>query len=363
MSSRMNVFSCMLFLICFVSDSFAQPVTLQEKWEQKKSNLLKRVSEFKEEVAPSMDEDVLSSFRGRHFFLVPGVLNEWANIGTERYYRTFRRVLDRYSVSHSMYHSRSRNTISTNADLIYEAILQTFARVGKPLVIVGHSKGGGELLTVLLRHQELLLNRIVDRYVSIQGAIGGSPLANANSWRVSMLKPIYANGLNSLKPEAALENITQAFLNLPHTLNLSPESEEYSQVLQIMREKIFYVRSRVDRQNLSWSISGVRWAVRGYMWTSGKDVYDSQSGQCDGLMAVEDQMFSVNGVPFGVDLGIVDADHTGLTVSTFGNTTSQDRAAFTAALLETLFEKSLELEMRRGEPKQLDCVPRTRLAK
>lgn len=197
---------------------------------------------------------------------------------------------------------RSSDAVTTDVQRIEQEVT---LRQGKALVLVGHSKGGAAVLLAALRHPEWFERGLVDSVIVIQGAVGGSPLAD-----VAMRVPIVRNmkGLRSLSTTESRSVFTEALTALE--ANTSPE-----QRMQLF-SRVFYVRSAHEQSLLPAELALTELLLRG-------------AGPNDGLVTQNDMKLGR-----GVDLGVLDADHASLTVSSFLATSSvEERRAFTRALL------------------------------
>ena len=182
-------------------------------------------------------------------------------------------------------------------------IEQEISRRTSPLVLVGHSKGGAGVLLTVLQHPELILLGRVQCVIVLQGAIGGSPLADG----LTKVKLLRGPGLNSLTTENSHALFSSALEAV--TADLSPSERAF------FFSRIFYVRSAHRQGALAAELALTELILR-------------PSGESDGLLPPEEMKLQD-----GVDLGVLDADHAGLTVSSFLSvTTPAERRAFTTAL-------------------------------
>jgi pimeloyl-ACP methyl ester carboxylesterase len=172
-----------------------------------------------------------------------------------------------------------------------------------PVVLVGHSKGGAGVLLTALTHPELVLTGRVEAVIVVQGAVGGSPLADA------LVKlPFFGHaGARSLTPEVARTTFRRTVAEL--RARLTPEEQA------ALFARVFYVRS-AHRQTTTTALLAPTQAVLG------------ARADNDGLVPIADMKLDD-----GVDLGVLDADHAALTVSSFVSvSTPEERRTFTTAL-------------------------------
>lgn len=244
----------------------------------------------------------------RRFLFVAGFLNE----GIPGYFHdNLEVVTEEAGAVGSCLFPPSAGDLLADAAQIRDAVTASHAADGRAVVLVGHSKGGAAALLAVLRFPELVLSGKVDRVVSIQGAIGGSPVADSLLREV----PLPFRGLEALAPARARALFGVALTEARS--RLSPED------LIRLSSRVFYVRSQE-------TVSGVapELAVTATVL--------SRLGANDGLLLERDMMLD----GFGVDLGVLRADHAALTVaSPLANSTSRERRAFTRALLGEIFER------------------------
>lgn len=209
----------------------------------------------------------------------------------------------------------SRTPMSEQADAVRAAVVERHQADGRKVVVVGHSMGGAAALLCLLRYPELVKSGALDLVVVVQGAVGGSPLADT-----------LAHG--PVTRLAGLESLTRAEARALFTQELEAlKAKTTEEERAALFRRIFYVRSS-DKEKVAAEL------------TMGHALLSLfGSGQSDGLMLEEDMKLKV-----GIDLGVVEADHADLTVSSFlSNSTPQQRKAFTRALLRQVADS------RRGD--------------
>ena len=196
----------------------------------------------------------LAALRDRHVLFVGGFLNE----AIPGYFTDALRVTrQELGAVASVLFPSSGSAVSDDADAIKEAVLARFSGTRKPVVLVGHSKGGAGVLLCALRNPELVLERKIDCVISIQGAIRGSPVADAVAFTgSSSFLPFRMRGLESLTTGEAREVFEREVEGLRERL---PPDE-----LRALSDRIFYVRSCATRVaeiapelQLTHEISGV----------------------------------------------------------------------------------------------------------
>lgn len=209
----------------------------------------------------------------------------------------------------------SMQAVSDNADWLIDQLNSVYATHHQhPLLIIAHSKGAAETLLAALRHPDLLVNGMIERIVLVQGAIGGSPLAELASETRFLGLSNWA-GLRSLRP-AAIRALFET------------ERERFTQMetpaTQILVNRhVYYVRSSQRPPEV------VRRLVPGNYYLS------RVAGDNDGAIVTADEQ--LQGI--GQDLGVLDADHADLVAApALSNSPDAYKRAFTRALFRQLFE-------------------------
>ena len=213
----------------------------------------------------------------------------------------------------------SGGSLSTDVVLVQREIA---ACAGSRLVLFGHSKGGGAVLLTVLEHPELVLDGKVEAVIVLQGAIGGSPLADG----LSKVKPLAGPGLRSLTTEEAKHTFTMSLQKLSQRLTRAEWDRFFSHV--------FYIRSAHGDATLAAELALTEAILR-------------SQGPNDGLLPP-----ALMKLGYGVDLGVLDADHASLTVSSFlATSTPAERRSFTLALFR---EVGRQLGWKTHESKPAD---------
>jgi hypothetical protein len=292
-------------------------LTLEERWklEQKEPHR-------------GLQTTTLDILKERHVLFVAGFMNE-ISLFNRTYYQVNNDVVkNELGATTSFMWPSSFNSPSDNSDQLRNRILELYELVRKPLVLVGHSKGGAEVLYTLLKYPELILNGVVDRAVLIQAAIGGSPIVVEESRDLTFqgLRWVLGKGLSSLKRETAHQEFTQTLNQFKaHLKSLYPEltKSELCDVYQQISNRIFYVRSFAHPNQLNNCLQFVQNAFKVNIDALGKN---------DGILLVEDQINE----EIGVDLGVVNSNH--LELTTPQPKTELDIKAFTRALFQQIYE-------------------------
>ncbi len=249
----------------------------------------------------------IPSAKGLHFLFVGGFLNE----GIPGYFvDNMAVVTEELGATASVIFPKSADDLEEDAAGIRDEVISLSDQLQRPVVLVGHSKGGAGVVLAALKYPELIRGgRVVD-VISIQGAIHGSPIADAmtESLPIPLLHQKF-KGLTALTRKRA----DGAFRSAPMAGDLT----------DWYRDHLFFVRSSES--------TGV---VAAELQLS--HAFLTRFGPNDGLLCEGDQL--LGGV--GRDLGVLRADHGALTVTApISGFTADTRRAFTRALLFEVFER------------------------
>ena len=242
-----------------------------------------------------------------HFLFVAGFLSE----GIPGYFKDNAEVVtDELGASTSMFFPPSGGNLETDAELIRGEVSRLTDELQRPVVLIGHSKGGAGAVLAVLRNPELVSSGRVAHVVSIQGALRGSPLADGivKSLPIPLLHDAFRGPmtLTREKAEASFRAATPSMT-----------------MLDWYQRHVRYVRSSETTGLVSQELA----LTHAFVATHG-------SGRNDGLLLEEDQWLP----GIGHDLGVLRGDHAAFTVSSpLSNGTSQTRKAFTRALLKQVF--------------------------
>jgi hypothetical protein len=112
--------------------------------------------------AKDFPENLRSEYASKHFVLVDGFFNEGARLAC-LYFKDNINQLKELGFTCSQLRYRSTRSIFRNAETLHRDILAVFSKYKKPIVLIGHSMGGGEALCLILQHPELMIDNIIDK--------------------------------------------------------------------------------------------------------------------------------------------------------------------------------------------------------
>lgn len=237
------------------------------------------------------------SLAGKHVVFVAGHLNEFI----PGYFDDNDAVVRGLGATSQVVKPPSPGTMDADVFLVTGAAESHHA---DGVILFGHSRGGASSLLTVLRRPRLVLDGHVAAVIIVQGAVGGSPLADF----INKVKPLRSDGIKALTTEESERALSEALTELSKTL--SPE--EWDRLFS----RIFYVRSGRVKDAPAAELAFSELLLR-------------DAGANDGLLVTHRQ-----GMAFGVDLGVIDADHASLVVTgVLSVTTVEERRGFTSALL------------------------------
>lgn len=282
-----------------------------------------------------ISSDLQKNLEGKPILFAKGIGNESGKIANI-YFRTNAEVARTLGMQVFIENPSSWESIVTNAVSIGKKIESIFDATSQKAIVVGHSKGGAEVLYAYLTQPRL--REMIEKLVIIQGAIGGSPLVDKRlAWRLmpfAFLAEIYQNyigfrgffrwpGLASLEPTQAAQTFDFALNEFQSSFNSNSEELKY------FSDKIYYVRSQEIYENLGMGVS----AVLSYL---GKDLRRFEGGEgSDGLVLTADQKLR----SVGCDLGVLHRmDHIEPVVDGFNRSSDLSRAALTRVIFAQIYE-------------------------
>ncbi len=279
------------------------------------------------------DEDLKRYLASHTVVFVGGFLNEYVRHRlTGNYFRqniaALRDVLP--GVATSRVFPPSSRGMAENADWLSDELTEVWRNGGgKPLAVIGHSKGGAETLLAILRRPGLVLDGTIDDVVLIQSSVGGSPISDclsdpevcrpasrlmrlAGRW----LRHGYRDGLLSLRTADADRLFAEAMS--------AARSQVGEERFEAVSRRIAYVRAVTPA-------AGVNRRIR----AAALFLNDAGFPQNDGMLSLQDQRL----IGIGSDLGgILSASHADLVCSGIGvsGRSRGYRKAFTRLLFAAL---------------------------
>jgi hypothetical protein len=320
-----------ILFLSFFSFSLAEAASLESIWYDERA-----VNEG------NVPADLEQELRGKHVIFVDGLMNELASVAGNYFSDNIQEV-KRLKMTYSHLSFPSSRSIPDNAYQLGEDIMQIYLSVRKPLILIGHSMGGAEVLYSILMNPDLLIFDFVEKVVLIEAAIGGSILAEnmKDNFLARRVRDYLGEGLNSLKPQQAHSNFKYAFRYFQNSLkstfqDLGPKGIE--EAFDRLSGQVYYVRSYIPDDE------PVSWGVRAVLFFCEKDLMKRQLN--DGLLSTVAQLLNLKAKlinrerSFGTDLGILKADHVELVISgIFSESTGDIRRAFTRAVFRKIYEK------------------------
>lgn len=268
-----KIFYCLFIYITFITPSAFGELTFQKAWDQE------------EKIGFSASD--AQFLADKHVIFVAGVMNELTDF-INNYFPDNMKAVKRFGATYSYIGPSSALSIPDNAALLYERIKEIAQKVQKPIILVGHSKGGAEILYLLLEHPELILDGTVDRTLLIQPAVGGSAIAdNASGLLFSIVAMLYSPNMNTLSLGQAEANFNAAFKAYNAQLNLLAKKLSFKEanIHDHISSRIFYVRSQTTRE-LSFGLK----LILGVM----QDSADRYCQAHDGLLSMNPNLTSVS---------------------------------------------------------------------
>jgi triacylglycerol esterase/lipase EstA (alpha/beta hydrolase family) len=129
-------------------------LTLDEAIKEETENSVKDFPEFLKNV-----------YLSRHFVLVDGFFNEGARLACLYFTDNIAQLKALgFTCSHLRY--RSTRSLFINAEHLHRDIMKIHAKYKKPIILFGHSMGGGEALCLALNHPDFLLDNIIDKVIN-----------------------------------------------------------------------------------------------------------------------------------------------------------------------------------------------------
>ena len=261
------------------------------------------------------NSSLLNSARQLHFVFVGGIFTEL----DPGYFKDNGKVIEEIGATYSIMFPPSTASLEEDAKLLYERVSSENKQIGKPIVLVGHSKGACDVVMLALLFPQLVTSGQIDRIVAIQGPLQGSVIAGDVADVGSLVLPNFFKGLASCGPK-----VNELFQEKLLKLLQSQRTE--------LNSRIFYVRSSEALVDVSL-IMKASWDLCVKLTTGG-------SGRSDGL--ADPAKMKIDG--FGIDLGELIGDHALFTVPILPSIKVFNRKAFTRALIREIFDSKCNIK-------------------
>ena len=324
------LFQIILHLFC--SYSFAGSLELQERMQQELDLPGK-----------GFDDKRLVELRRFHFVFVDGFVNELAGIfpaifSLGNYFSDNIQELSDFGITSDHLGHSTWKPFLVNADELFIKLKNIYLLRQKRIILVGHSKGGNEVIAAILKHPGLLDSHIVEQVVAIQAPLQGSPLTEnlADHSLARVVTYAMGNGLGSMRPSIAQELFHNLFEQFLEKLGYRQGEEadnlqwaEFKARYDEISDRVFFVTSsHPPTETLSWGIRSVLFFCKNGLEPTLPN---------DGLVSQQDQVLRTK-IPFGHEFEMI-ADHIELVVSgTVSRAHPKKRRAFTRALTQLLYE-------------------------
>jgi len=272
----------------------------------------KSVLDLDPEEHPNLPVDLGDTLKDHQVFFVAGMWNEICFLVTS-YWGAAMEAASELGMDSSRYFPKSWH-FNANVEEVKRRVFELYHNgtktpSGQPkkIFLVGHSKGGLEVVVLVLKHPELIYDGIVTRVVSLQGALHGTPLASKGtlSFPLSSMKrlatTVLGEGIAVVDPEITERTLMAAYDSfLDYTQKRYPTS--WQEKVSEFHQKVFYVPTyETERKNRTLSTVSCHLLL-------GDHLMEKRS---DGLLRVEDQIFS----KIGIALKPVRADHNSLVLT------------------------------------------------
>lgn len=126
-----------------------------------------------------IDSRIKSQLKDRTVIFVAGIMNGVVGAFAGYFDPNVEVLKDEYGAHVREIGPNSWNSVQSNVPILYEKWMRIYNKSHRKLIVICHSKGCAESLLTVLKYPSLIEEGIVDRLVLVQGAVGGSPLANS----------------------------------------------------------------------------------------------------------------------------------------------------------------------------------------
>ncbi len=250
-----------------------------------KASLLKQIDQELQNIDFPPSSEIRGILKDKDIILVPGMMNEFLK---SSYFQVIKDELKNALMVHDalIYYPKTSHDVLISADELAKELIKKYkGKKNRKIILIGHSKGGVEILLMLLENPQMV--SMIDRAVLIQSPVKGSPIADMS---LSFCKPLLSPchllywWASAAGESLRFKNIVPLFLEKLSLLT----NEEYKEI----SSKVFYVRSKNKEEFFS------------YEFVITKNILD-RYGDNDGMVLTSDQFFD----HFGNDLGVLLADH------------------------------------------------------
>jgi hypothetical protein len=268
-NTRMNLKYFFSFIFAFVVSKPTLALNLQSLWEEE-------IEESHKPFCTHYKFDVCY----QQLVFVPGILHEMSFFILKK---AIKSISDTLQLPITIIHSQSTELPLENAKRIAMKIQKEYTKNKKPIVLVGHSKGGLELLYLTLTYPQLIEYKMIDKIIILQAPVQGAQIIQENKTLSTFQAYFKIPTVDALNPTTVKCTVT----NLYQDLHPSNNSE-------LISKSIFYVTSAYPRNKSLW-----QWALH---WLGGRLHLEKPN---DGLLYEEEQSWET----IGTHLGTVQAHH------------------------------------------------------
>ena len=293
------IFKYTLFFLFLGLNCFASGFALNDDYNYFQQNPKSSLS--------SAEAQLLNRY---HVVFIAGFLNERAR---DRYFRDNVKALQEHKIENiSMIFPSSRKSISENVAFVRNE-LEKFYEQGqkKPLIIFGHSKGGLEVISLVLQEPELL-NFQIERIIAMQSPINGNVFLDRWITQGAIHFSVL-DGMNSLRGEQVQKIVHEKFMHL--------NDEQKA----LVSSRVYFISTARKPSEVAFVFR-----IPAYMMYTVKE-------SSDGVVATKNMTFDL----FGKFLGHVKSDHTELVIGAVRGlniATPEKTRAFTLAVFKNLIK-------------------------
>jgi pimeloyl-ACP methyl ester carboxylesterase len=215
-----------------------------------------------------------------------------------------------HAASTKVFSPQSNRSIDQGSDWLYSVLKPLLTKTPRrPMILIGHSKGGVEAILVALKYPELMEKGKIEKIIAIQSPVRGTPVVQYAQGVHPQIYRLWKQGLDSLSEKNVQEIIGR------HWLKLTDKQKER------IRKRIYFVRSAASLSEIDVRM---KWLA--------KQIPNPNDGVVPTANQKNDEL--------GIDLGILHADHAALVTGTkygYFNNYIIIRRAFTRAVFFELF--------------------------